>query len=174
MGADEEFDVDKGVDINVSHTDVYDEKYPIIHINRRYKTRSDNVNEPTHDTDTSSLSDTKQRSQCSNGNILNDSSQPDTRGRPEDGRNSPRNYKEEYFCSKEPASFCLIPCYEDYLVMFSSASGNFLLILFYYCLLLRKLFSYSVVWWGIVPEPKTAPNEKSFADYIKPLPCYLW
>ena len=146
MGADEEFDVDKGVDINVSHTDVYDEKYPIIHINRRYKTRSDNVNEPTHDTDTSSLSDTKQRSQCSNGDILNDSSQPDTRGRPEDGRNSPRNYKEEYFRSKEPASFCLIPCYEDYLVMFSSASGNFLLILFYYCLLLRKLFSYSVVW----------------------------
>jgi hypothetical protein len=26
-------------------------------------------------------------------------------------------------------------------------------ILFYYCLLLRELFSYSVVWWGIVPEP---------------------
>jgi hypothetical protein len=27
------------------------------------------------------------------------------------------------------------------------------LLLFYYCLLLRKLFSYSVVWCGIVPEP---------------------
>jgi len=25
--------------------------------------------------------------------------------------------------------------------------------LLYYCLLLRKLFSYSVVWWGIVPGP---------------------
>ena len=23
----------------------------------------------------------------------------------------------------------------------------------YYCLLLRELFSYSVVWWGIVPSP---------------------
>ena len=26
-------------------------------------------------------------------------------------------------------------------------------LLFYYCLLLRELFLYSVVWWGIVPEP---------------------
>ena len=26
-------------------------------------------------------------------------------------------------------------------------------IIFYYCLFLRELFSYSVVWWGIVPEP---------------------
>jgi hypothetical protein len=27
-------------------------------------------------------------------------------------------------------------------------------LLFYYCLLLRELFSYSVVWWDIVPEPR--------------------
>ena len=28
-------------------------------------------------------------------------------------------------------------------------------LIFYYCLLPRELFSYSVVWWGIVPEPTT-------------------
>jgi hypothetical protein len=26
-------------------------------------------------------------------------------------------------------------------------------LLFYCCILLRELFSYSVAWWGIVPEP---------------------
>ena len=35
----------------------------------------------------------------------------------------------------------------------SQSNGSNQKLLFYYCLLPRELFSYSVVWWGIVPEP---------------------
>jgi hypothetical protein len=35
--------------------------------------------------------------------------------------------------------------------------------LFYYCLLLSELFSYSVVWWGIVPDK----GDKSWQKYKK-------
>lgn len=48
----------------------------------------------------------------------------DTKGRPEEEEINLTNCK-----SIEPVDFCLIPCYEDYLVMFSSSSGN----LYYQC-----------------------------------------
>ena len=35
------------------------------------------------------------------------------------------------------------------------AHGEVYSILLYYCLLLRELFFYSVVWCGIVPEPRS-------------------
>jgi hypothetical protein len=48
-----------------------------------------------------------------------DLSIPDTHGRPEDDE----EIKPSEFKQLEPVDFCLIPCYEDYLVMFSSSSG---------------------------------------------------
>ena len=43
-------------------------------------------------------------------------------------------------------------------------------ILFYYCLLLRELFSYSVVWWGIVPEPTAKALYLTRQHYKKTVP----
>ena len=61
-----------------------------------------------------------------------DLSVPDTHGRPEDDLSIPDTHgrpgddeeiKQSDFKQLEPVDFCLIPCYEDYLVMFSSSSG---------------------------------------------------
>ena len=53
------------------------------------------------------------------GRSEDDVSIPDTHGRPEDDEEiTPSEFKQ-----LEPVDFCLIPCYEDYLVMFSSSSG---------------------------------------------------
>lgn len=117
MGADENFDVDKGIDIELSHTYVNDEEYPIVHFKKQNKTRSDGTKESNNFPNDSSL---KERVHFStpNSSELKERSQADTHGIPEDRKN-PRY---ELFRFKEPAAFCFIPCYEDFLVMFSSAS----------------------------------------------------
>jgi hypothetical protein len=55
-------------------------------------------------------------------------------------------------------------------------TNNFMrILLLYYCILLTKLLSYSVVWWGIVPEPtigKLFPREKSIICLVHNISCW--
>jgi hypothetical protein len=48
-----------------------------------------------------------------------------------------------------------------------SVFANHKILLFYYCLLLRELFSYSVVLWGKVPEPTARPLYLTRQHYRK-------
>ncbi|CAG2191993.1 unnamed protein product [Mytilus edulis] len=116
MGADEDLDVDKGVDIEVTRTRIHEQDYPVFHFKRRSKYNFDNTKDEVKK---ASKSDENENCDFILDETLLTTSKADTRGRPEDHH---RKVSSGRFHSAEPASFCFIPCHEDFLVMFSSAS----------------------------------------------------
>ncbi|CAC5394290.1 CASP9 [Mytilus coruscus] len=109
MGADEEFDVDRGVDIEVTQTRIHEKDYPVFHIKRRNEYNDNDTKDELKNEHCDLIVDEK----------LPTTSKQDTRGRPKDYDSKVSSTR---FHSAEPASFCFIPCHEDFLVMFSSAS----------------------------------------------------